>query len=223
MGDDPDFYRDKKGRLRVIPKKGATAVTAAALAGVVAFGTGGLGAGGAAGGGAADTIAGQSIRAKTVNGKSAARKGQRGEAWRRMGMRSVRHHAREAVDCVRHSFGQVQEFFIGTPCRSLRRELLAIADDRGNTIVVSIAWVRMYGSGDAARLRGLIDVHGTGDITPIGSQALGLGGIEFTGDHYGSRRSRSTVVIAEAEPATGAPDPALLDGVAEVAALFPAR
>jgi hypothetical protein len=53
-----------------------------------------------------------------------------------------------------------------TPCRSLERTLLVIADVDGYTAVVSIAWVRMGNASRAARLQQLVDTDGTGNISP---------------------------------------------------------
>lgn len=193
------FYRDGRGRARPITKKkGLAAVAAAGVAVVIAYGGGG-GLGGA--GGAAESFAGQSLRAKISHGKNAARKGRRHEAWRRMEVRSLRRTVREAADCVRHSFGEVRDFLVDTPCRSLHRELLAVADPHGNVILVSIAWVRMHDAGDATRFRDLIDVHGSGDIRPIAA-ALEIGDVTFTGHHYGSG---THVVVVETETAAGSP------------------
>lgn len=96
-----------------------------------------------------------------------------------------------------------------------------VGDGQGNTIVVSIAWVRMRNAVTAEQLKRLIDTNGTGNITPILDGALEHRAIRFTGKHYASRRTGSLVVIAESAPGTGRPDPGVLDGVAEVAVVFP--
>jgi hypothetical protein len=107
-----------------------------------------------------------------------------------------------------HSYGQVREFFLRTPCRSLQRTLLAIGDTEGNTVVVSVAWVRMRTAVSAERLKRLADTYGTGNVSPIGREVLELRGVWFTGKHHVSRRTRSLVVIAEVTPGSGQPDPA---------------
>lgn len=208
------FYTDPQGRVRPIRgrKGGATAI-AAVLAGAVV-------AGGGLGGGAA-VESGAGIRPRTAHSKEAARRGRHDEAWRRMGLRQVRRSVRSASECVAHSYGQVRRFFLRTPCRSLQRALLALDEGDGGRVAVSVAWVRMRDARGAARFRRLEDVHGTGDISPLGGELLGLGGIRFTARHYASRRAGPLVVVAEAEPAAGRPDARLLDAVAEVAAAFP--
>ena len=212
-------------------KTGGGAVVAAVLVAAVVAGGGGaggaaVGAGVGAGGpaavsGAVDSAAAQSIRARTANARSAARKNQPDQAWRSMGLTPLRQTAQRALTCIVHSHGQVQDFFAHTPCRSLDRTLLALADAQGNTMVVSIAWIRMPTASSARQFKQLIDIHGSGDVYPLASELLELRGIRFTGQHYDSRRSGSLVVIAEAEPASGQPDTELMDGATEVAVHFP--
>lgn len=96
-----------------------------------------------------------------------------------------------------------------------------LADEQGNIIVVSIAWVRLPSAASARRFKDLVDTYGTGDISPLAGQLLGLREVRFTGRYYGSRTARTLVVIAESEPATDGPRPELLHGIAEVAALLP--
>lgn len=119
------------------------------------------------------------------------------------------------------SYGQVRNFFLRNHCRSLRRELFALADPDGDAIVVSIIRVGMRSSHDARRLWDLIDVYGTGDIVPRASVVLGLRGIDFDGKHYASRRRGRSLVIAETEPVSGTPSDAFLEGVAKIATWFP--
>jgi hypothetical protein len=138
-----------------------------------------------------------------------------------MGLRGLTKEVKRELECAVHSYGQVREFFVSTPCRSLQRTLLAIGDAEGNTVVVSIAWVRMRTAVSVERLKRLADTYGTGNVSPIAHEVLGLRGVRFTGKHYASRRTGSLVVIAEATPGSGQPDPAVLDGAAQVAAEFP--
>ncbi|MDQ0382213.1 hypothetical protein [Amycolatopsis thermophila] len=197
------------------PKQGRAAAVAAVVVGALAAGGAGL----TSGGGAAVDSA-PSVQGKTAS-KDAARKGQRQQAWSRLGLRAVKQTVRAELTCTAHAYGEVQRFFATHPCRKLDRLLLALGDTRGNTVVLSIAWVRMPTSGAAAELKNLADTDGTGNVEPLAATALDLTGVRFTGDHYGSRRSGSLVVIAEAAPAGGHPDAATMDDAAEVAAEFP--
>jgi len=213
---EPDYWwTDPQGRRRPgFRKKGGAALVAVALGAALAGGAGLTGGGGAGGGSAT------SVRAGSAS-KDAARKGHRDEAWNRVSLRRLRQVARTELTCGAHSFGQVRQFLLRHPCRRLDRLLLAIADTRGNTVVVTIAWVRMPAARSAADLKALVDTDGTGNVAPLAATALGLAGVEFTGRYYGSRRSGSLVVIAEAAPGGGQPDPATMDAAAEVAAEFP--
>lgn len=99
--------------------------------------------------------------------------------------------------------------------------LFALGDGHGNTIVVTVSWVGMFTAGTAERLKALADTDGTGNVSPLGGELVDAAGIKFTGTHYDSRRSGKLVVIAEAEPLSGTPDPDFLEGVVEVAVEFP--
>jgi hypothetical protein len=198
--------------------KAGTVVAAGVLAVSVAAGSGGLSAGGGAT--AVDAVGTNLTRAKSEGGK-AARKGDADGAWRQVNMRTLKRTAKPALECVSHSFGQVRDHFVRNPCRSLDRTLFAIGDDRGNVAVVSVAHVGFRNRRDAGEFKKLIDVHGTGDITPLGAPLLGLADIRFTGLHYQSRPVGSTVVIAEAETASGQVSGETLDAVADMASRLP--
>jgi hypothetical protein len=95
----------------------------------------------------------QSIQVRTTNSKNAARRGQYDEAWRRMGLRAATREIRRDLECAVHSYSQVREFFLRPPYRLLQRTLLAVGDMWGNTVVVSVAWVRMRNAVSAERLK----------------------------------------------------------------------
>lgn len=198
-------------------------IAVAVIIGAVVAAGGGVGVGTSLGGAGqvVDTAAGQSIRAKKAEGRKAARKGDADEAWRRMGMRTLKKAVKQDLRCMTNSFGQVREFFARTPCKSLDRVLFGLGDDQGNSVVVSVAWVGFHTRGDARQFKRLDDVHGTGNVTPLASTLLGLADISFTGLHYQSRSDGKTTVIAEAESATGQVSDEVLDAVADVAVLLP--
>ncbi|MET0234648.1 MAG: hypothetical protein ABW224_08425 [Kibdelosporangium sp.] len=213
----PNPNRDAKGRFA----KGPWTVTAGAA--VLVIGALSVGGGAGAGGAASSTgsAAGQSIRANVTKSKTSAQKGRRDEAWRGMRLKRVKDVTRHAANCAVNSYGDVRQFFVRTPCRSLDRMLFALADGQGNTVVVSVAWVTMSGSGNAGEFRKLADTQGTGNVSPLAGGLVGVAGVKFTGRYYDSRQAAKLVVVAEVEPLGGTPDPALMDGVAEVAAEFP--
>lgn len=215
-----DFYTDSQGRVRPINgKKGRGGLVAAAGATALAV-TAVAGGGGATGG--VSSVAGEQVSVRVSNAKQAARNGQSDKAWQRMRLRvSKQRSSDHQLDCVLHSFGQVQEFFINHRCRSLTRALIPLADEQGNTAVVSVAWVQTRRTRDARALNRLDYRDGTGDITALGNSALAAQGVSFTGEHYASSAKGTLFVRAEAAPVSGAPDPALLDGMAKVAVLLP--
>jgi hypothetical protein len=223
----PDFYT-KDGKVRPITphkeKKGEAIAVAVLLASALVATGGGLTAATAAGG-AAESIAAQSIQTRVTNSRNAARRGQTSEAWRRMGLRvvtrAVNREIRRELECTASSYGQVRDFFLSTPCRSMQRTQPVLCDEQGNTIAVSITWVRMPTVVSAERLKRLVDTDGTGSVSPITGEVPEARGVRFTGKHYASRRTGSLVVIAEAAPGSGQPDTEVLDGAAQVAVMFP--
>lgn len=213
----------------ITPKKGAGAAAAAVMVGsVVAIGAGG--AGGVAVGGAVDSavgnaanqIVGKAVRARVNRAKLSARSGRRAEAWARMGLKQVKQQIDQQFQCAIHSYGQVRQFFVGSPCESLNRELIAVVDDAGNTFLVSVSWVEMPSVDQAEQLQEIADTYGTGNVSPIASAVLGLGDVRYTGEFYDSRIEAELVVIAESAVLTGRPDPDMLEGAAQVAAQLPA-
>jgi hypothetical protein len=210
--------RDEHGRWT--KNAAGTVLGAALLAGLTTAVSGGdvvtsVGAG-------LDTAVGDStIDAETASSRNAAQKGDRGEAWRRMTLKEIRHEVEHELRCAVQSYGQVQQFFLSHPCDKLDQLPFAVSDAQGNVIVGSVSWVRMSSADAAAQLKRLEDTYATGDITPFGVEALELGGIHFTGRYYKSRQDRSLVVIAETEPARGHPSEKLLKEVATIADVLP--
>lgn len=168
-------------------------VTAAVLAGAVAAGAGGLAA-------PADPD----------------------ELWRDSGLRVVDRAERSDTECAPHSFGQVRELLTATPCVGLDRALFTLTDDRGGTIVVSVAWVE-FGDPDAAReFKRVEDIHGTGDIAPLPGSLLLMPDVPFTAHHYDSDTlDGTTVVVAETEAVEGGFTAGYLDDVAAIAVRTP--
>ena len=89
-----------------------------------------------------------------------------------------------------------------------------------SSLLAGFAWDEASLIG-ARALQGLADTYGTGNVSPLAEPLLELGGVEFTGQYYDSRRSGAVVVIAETEPVSGAPGEELLESVARVATHFP--
>lgn len=204
-------------------KPGAGKAGAVVAAGVLAISVAAGSGGGLSLGGGATSVesVGTNLTKAKSEGRKSARKGDADGAWRQLNMRTLKRTAKPALECVSHSFGQVRDHFVRNPCKSLDRTLFAIGDERGNVAVVSVAWVGFRNRRDAGEFKKLIDVHGTGDITPLATPLLDLADIRFTGLHYQSRPDGSTVVIAEAETASGQVAPDVLDAVADLASWLP--
>lgn len=213
--------RDEKGRFAPYKTKAGATVAAASVAGVVAFGGGGAGGGAASVGSSAESGAGSVNSVARSVGKDLAKKGLRREALKKLGFKIVKEAVKTELRCATASFGRVQQFFLAHPCRKLDRQVIAVADGAGNSVAVSIVWVRMPSGAQVSQLKEVIDEHGSGDISPLGGVALGVAGLKFTGEHYDSRADGSLLVIAETEAAGGHPSDRQLDDAAHVTSLFP--
>ena len=217
----PEFRTRPDGTRYPITSKGSAAgivVAGAVIAGLMT----------AAGGGSATESVGSALDSaaeqKAKTGKSSnedARKKDRAKTWERKALHEIRDTVEQDLRCAVQSYGQVQQFFLRTPCDSLDQMLLALGDAQGNVIAVSVMWVKMPSADEADQVKELEDTYGTGDVTPFATEALQLGGFKFTGQHYASRANGSMVVIAETEPVQGQTSAALLDDVAKLAVVLP--
>lgn len=220
------------------PGKGSAGgiVVAGTLAIALASGSGGMGAvssgtaGSVAGesavsgpaGPAGQNVASRIAKKRKVDAKRSVRRGRVDEAWQRVGVRRLRQSNKvSGIDCVAHSFGKVRKFLLRMPCKSLDRILYVVGDERGNSAVVSVAWVEFRNRGSVWKFQRLEDRHGTGDIKPLGGFLLGIRDIEFTGHHYDAEPRGNTLAIAEAETLSGTYSADDLDTITEVAALIP--
>ena len=214
-----DFYTDSQGRVRPITKKTGALVAGAALVGTVALGTGG----GAVGGAAVSEGLSAAAEARVTAARNTAARGQRGQTWKRLRVKQARNKFRPQrhLNCVRNSHGEVRTFFVLTPCRSLDRVLTVLIDLEGNTFVLSVYWVRMRNAAAAREFQELDDTFGTGNVNPVAGGLLGLVGVRFTGRYYDSRMRGPLVVVAEAEPVTGAPSGETLESVVRAVTYLP--
>ncbi|EME65136.1 hypothetical protein [Amycolatopsis decaplanina] len=136
-----------------------------------------------------------------------------------MGWRQLKKTAKRELKCGPHSFGEVQRFFLRHPCVDLDRMMVTVDDGAGNTIAVSVAWVKMPKASEASDLKRLIDKDDTGNVALFGEVQPGS---RFTGENYDSRLARKLVVIAESAPVGGRPSEATLETAVEIAVEFPA-
>jgi hypothetical protein len=190
-----------------------------AVGAAIAVGVGGIGGGAGTGGTAADSAgAASGSSARVTQGKQAARNGRSDDAWRSLRLRKVREAAERAANCAVNSYGQVRDFFLRNPCRSLDRMLFTLADPAGNTFVVSVSWVGLRRRGDVRDLKQLIDEYGTGSVAPLGFSVLRDQGVRFTGKPFRSRPDGRVLVVAEGAKVAGHPDEEFFTTVVEVAA-----
>lgn len=211
----PEFRTNANGKpYPLTPKKGGAA--AAAVVGIAMAGTVTVGVNG----GFTGQVSG-ALQAKSGSAKSAAKSGRRAKAWEKLGWRELRDKAETATSCVAGSYGQVRDFFVEHPCKSVQRLTVAVADGEGGTVAVSITWVGMYGSDTAKQLEELIARDGTGSITPKTAAAVGYPGAEFDGKYFQADVDGTRVTVAEAAVAAGHPDPATVRLAKDVAVLLP--
>ena len=224
MPYDPGQPRDNKGRWT--KGKVAGGVLGAALAASLMSAAGGGDAVTSIGAGldaaTSQTAVDQStVDEDTASSRKAAAKGDEADAWERMALKKLKQEVKRELRCAVQSFGQVQQFFIQHPCDKLKQYLFPLMDAQGDVIVCSVMSVTFSSDTAATDFKHLEDTYGTGDVTPVGTELLQLGGIHFTGKHYRSRQDSKLVVIAETEPARGAPSNFLLQEVATVADVLP--
>jgi hypothetical protein len=218
---DPN-WKTKNGKPILIeePKKAGAAVAALAVGAAVALGGGG--AFGVEVGSTVESQAGRVVDRATDKAVDSARghgrNAKRDKALLKRGVKVLREQFDNQFQCAVHSYGQIRDFFLRTPCTKLHRELVVVIGRDQAMFVVAIAWVHMPSAGDAAQLKGLVDRDGTGNVSAIASSALGLAGVRYTGKYYGSRLDGDIVVIGEAAVVSGHPTFAELDGAAETAA-----
>jgi hypothetical protein len=136
-------------------------------------------------------------------------------------MRTLKKTFKRDLKCVAASTDRVREFFLRTPCTSLDRILFAVGDGKGNSAVISVAWVGFRNRSDADAFERVETIQGSGDITPLAGALLNLADVRFTGHHYQPRRDGTTMVIAETESAAGYVGSDVLDALAEVAVWLP--
>jgi hypothetical protein len=133
--------------------------------------------------------------------------------------RFTQQATRADTDCAANSYGQVAEYFRGTPCTGLARGLYSSTVD-GQLVVVAVATVRMPSERAATELKKLIDTNGTGNVNDLLRAGVRMpnGPESLTDAGYASGRDGLTVVIAEADFADRtARGGKLLDQVSEAA------
>lgn len=133
---------------------------------------------------------------------------QEAVSWTRSGYTFTTQRSTSSTFCRAYAYGQVQEFLTDRGCTDVQRGLYSVTHAGGHNIIVSTAVVTMSTAGQAEQLQTLVDRHGSGNITELGT-------VEFSGYYYDSQRTGTIVAIAQAEPAAETSVPAsILDEAA---------
>lgn len=127
---------------------------------------------------------------------------------------------RSDTDCAANSFGQIAEYFAGTPCTALTRGLFT-TEVGGASALVSVSVVQLDDDVTAGEFRTLVDADGTGNVDDLLSSGSTYEGApaEFPSDAYGSDLAGSEVRIVEVgwlDEAAGGDD-VLLEATADAA------
>lgn len=126
--------------------------------------------------------------------------------------------SRSDRDCGANSYGEVADYFAGTPCLGLTRALYTATLD-GLPAVVSVSEVQMTDAEQAAEFRTLVDTNGTGNVSDLLRSGVPLEGgpRELVAAAYASQLTGPVVRIVEVayvdESAGGADS--TLDGAAD--------
>jgi hypothetical protein len=185
---------------------GAAPVAVVAVAGLAMAGLGGAGAVGAVGAGSgaagAAGVSGTSGVSVSVRLSKPGRQQSR-TAQRRLSARGLRVRVQaqdSGSDCAARAYGQVVEFFRGTPCVGVYRALFEVRGSGGVVVLVAASWVHMPSEAGASAYRELVDTHGTGNITELSRERGRHRDARFTGHVYASRRDGTVVANAQAQP-----------------------
>jgi hypothetical protein len=167
-------------------------------------------------------VVANSFSARLAASKLAASQGNLNGALQHLGMTAGPRGQRHNVNCAAFATGQVRQYLLRTPCRSMDRLLFTIRDGRGGRIAVAVAWVDFRSAPQARQFRQLDDTPGTGQINPLPGSTVGIRNVTLSGNHHRSRQVGKTAVSADAEPVAGSQQTeALLDEIANVAVLLP--
>lgn len=132
--------------------------------------------------------------------------------WQRKGYQ-VNVRAEPAFDCAAHSYGQVHDFFVSHHCVLLLRATGEFRDKNRNVVLVAFSWVDMPTTGEAARLRKLVDTEGTGNVTELSRERGRYRNVRFAGLGYNSGLSEQAVWNIQVQPVGWSPAAILLNEI----------
>jgi hypothetical protein len=113
----------------------------------------------------------------------------------------------DQLNCVAHSYGQVQVFFTRTPCSSVRRSLFSTEQD-GRGVVVAASTVLFDSPTQAADYLRLVTADGTGNINDLLREGTRYPGSpsKLPVAAFASRQDGLRVLVAEAAFVEGRSD-----------------
>jgi hypothetical protein len=117
----------------------------------------------------------------------------------------IQQAADSQTDCRAHSYGQVQTFFVSTPCTTVQRSLLT-TNQGGRTVVVASYVVSFDSATKATKFKALVTADGTGNINDLlreGVQFSGAPAQLSVGAAFASRQQGARVMVAEASYTNG--------------------
>lgn len=165
---------------------------------------------------------GQVVTNSVAASREAALRGDIAAMAQRLGMTASARGHRHNVNCAAFATGQVRQYLLRTPCRSMDRVLFTIREAGGGTIAIAVAWVDFATAAQARGLRRVDDAPGTGQVNPLPGSTANIPNVHLTGRHHRSRQVGTTAVLADAEPVVaGQQTDALLDELARIAVLLP--
>src|SRR5262245_16811037 len=85
--------------------------------------------------------------------RAAALRGDLVSVAQQLGMTAGPRGHKHNVNCAAFATGQVREYLLHTPCKSMDRLLFTIRDAGGGSIAVAVAWVDMATPAQARELR----------------------------------------------------------------------
>ncbi|MDQ2838619.1 MAG: hypothetical protein M3Y42_07330 [Actinomycetota bacterium] len=129
----------------------------------------------------------------------------------------VREAGDDQTNCAAHSYGQVQAFFVKTPCSSVHR-VLATTNQGGRTVVIASNVVTFDTPAQAKKYLTLVNSDGTGNISDLLREGVGYPGgpSKLPAAAFASRQDGGRVWVAEAGYTSGTsnPDDAALKTIA---------
>lgn len=132
--------------------------------------------------------------------------------WQRKGYRANLRGEPDA-DCAAHSYGKVHDSFVSRDCDYMVRVSGEFRDKNRNVVLVAVSWVEMPTTGEAARLRRLVDTDGTGNVTELTRERGRYRNVRYDGLVYDSGIDGQAVWNVQVQPVGWSPAAVLLNEI----------